>query len=251
MEIDRETDALIARLHECRQRAHRDVEEKMSNLIRELDERRVLLEATMRRSQESRAMLLRALEEASDVSIFEHTSEAKRQLISVVEEDICDADSMIEEEVKVSLVSAAVELGKVKELFEIGSRLVGSGRAVVVLSRGPGIIGQGQLDYVAGNTNILIPAGGSVSDAQLLVPELNTRRIRVFNVSTGVLVRDIVGDGALGDRIRDVLICSTGPQGTPEMYVSNGSNHRIAVIDPMTGGHIRNIGIGEGSGMYI
>ena len=97
----------------------------------------------------------------------------------------------------------------------------------------------------------MIPAGGSVLDAELLVPELNTRRIRVFNASTGVLVRDIVGDGALGDLLRDVLICSTGPQGRPEMYVCDCDNHSIAVIDPMTGGHIRNIGRGQGAGMYI
>ena len=195
--------------------------------------------------------MLRALEEASDVSIFEHTSEAKRQLISVVEEDVCDVDSEIEEEVKVSLVSAAVKLGKAKDIFEIRSQLLGSGRAVVLLSQGSGIIGKGQLDVVVGSTDILIPAGGSVSDAELFVPERNTGRIRVLNMSTGVFVRDIVGDGALGDRIRDVLICSTGPQGIPEMCVSDVSNHRIAVIDPMTGGHIRSIGRGRGAGMYI
>ena len=136
-------------------------------------------------------------------------------------------------------------------MFEIRSRLLGSDKGVVLLSRGVGSIGQGQLDIVAGSTDILIPAGGSVSDALLYVPECHTRRIRVLNVLTGVIVQDIVGDGALGDRLRDVLICSTGPQGTPEMYVSDRDNHRIAVIDPMTGGHIRNIGRGYGAGMYV
>ena len=70
----------------------------------------------------------------------------------------------------------------------------------------------------------------------------------MLNVSTGELVRDIVGDGKLG-MLRDVLICTTGAQGTPEMYVSDYSNHRIAVLDPMTGGHIRYIGRGQGAGM--
>ena len=71
----------------------------------------------------------------------------------------------------------------------------------------------------------------------------------MLNVSTGAFVRDIVGDGTLGDNLRDVLICTTGPQDTPEMYVSDFFNGRIAVLDPMTGGHIRYIGRGHGAGM--
>jgi hypothetical protein len=125
-----------------------------------------------------------------------------------------------------------------------------SDRSAVLLSRKAGIIGQGQLDEVRGSTDILIPAGGSVTDAQLFIPECKTRRIRVLNVSTGALVLDIVGDGTLGDNLRDVLICTTGPQGTPEMYVSDSRNHRIAVLDPMTGGHIRYIGRRGEAGMY-
>ena len=70
-----------------------------------------------------------------------------------------------------------------------------------------------------------------------------------MNVSTGALVRDIVGDGTLGVNLRDVLICTTGPQGTPEMYVSDTGNDRIAVLDPMTGGHVLYIGRGVGAGM--
>ena len=35
------------------------------------------------------------------------------------------------------------------------------------------------------------------------------------------------------------------------MYVSDTSKDRITVIDPMTGGDIRNIGRGHGAGMYI
>ena len=219
-------------------------------LIQEMDEERVLLEAMLCRSQESRVHLLRALEEASDVAIFDRTSESKKQLISVLEEDVSGkVDGMFEEEVMVSVVRVAVELGKLDEIFEIISRKVVSDRSAVLLSRKPGIIGQGQLDCVYGSTDILIPAGGSVTDALLFIPECNTRRIRVMNVSTGALVRDIVGDGTLGVNLRDVLICTTGPQGTPEMYVSDTGNNRIAVLDPMTGGHVRYIGRGRGAGM--
>ena len=250
LEIDREADALISRINACRQKAHEDVEEKISRVILEMDEQRVSLEAMMCRSQESRVHLLRALEEASDVAIFDRTSESKKQLISVLEEDVSGkVDGMFEEEVMVSVVRVAVELGKLDEIFEIISRKVVSDRSAVLLSRKAGIIGQGQLGYVYGSTDILIPAGGSVTDAQLFIPEINTRRIRVMNVSTGALVRDIVGDGTLGVNLRDVLICTTGPQGTPEMYVSDCGNDRIAVLDPMTGGHIRYIGRGVGAGM--
>ena len=62
-------------------------------------------------------------------------------------------------------------------------------------------------------------------------------------------MRDILGDGQLGGYLRDVLICNTGPQGIPELYVCDSYNHRIAVLDPMTGGHIRYIGTGQGEGM--
>jgi hypothetical protein len=249
--IDQEADALISRIHVCRQKAHEDVDEKMSSLIRALEEQRVSLEEMMACSRESRVHLVRALEEASDVSIFEHTREAKRQLISVLEEDVRKVDSKVEEEVFVSVARALVDLGKVDEMFEVRSRRVGPDRAVVLLSRGQGMIGHGLLDAVVGSTDIWIPPGVSVIDALLFVPGWNTRRIRVLNVSTGALVRDIVGDGLLGDYLYDVLISKTGLQGMAEMYVSDCSNHRIAVIDPMTGGHIRSIGRGEGAGMYI
>jgi hypothetical protein len=222
----------------------------MSSLVRELDEQRKALEATMSRSKESRAKLLRALQEACDVTIFDVTRESKRQLLSVVEEDVCKVDSMFEEEVMVSAVRVAVDFGKLVEMFEIGCRRVGLERAVVLLSRGAGMIGQGQLGYVVGSTDIWIPAGGSVTDAELYVPELGNRRIRVFNVSTGAFVRDLVGDDQLSDDVSDVLISTTGPQGTPELYVCDFGNHRIAVLDPMTGAHIRSIGRGKGAGMY-
>ena len=125
-------------------------------------------------------------------------------------------------------------------IFEIRSRRAGLDRAGVLLSRGPGSIGEEvELDDVWGKTDILIPAGGSVADALLFVAD--SRRIRVCNVSTGKFVRDILGDGQLGVSLYDLLICNTGPQGIPELYVSDFSNHRIAVLDPMTGGHIRYI----------
>ena len=174
LNIDQEADALISRIHVCRQKAHEDVEEKMSSLIRALEEQRVSLEEMMSRSKESRVQLVRALEEASDVSIFEHTREAKRQLISVLEEDVRKEDSMVEEEVFVSVARAAVDLGKVDEMFEVRSRRVGLDRAVVLLSRGAGMIGQGLLDVVVGSTDIWIPPGGSVTDALLFVPDWNT-----------------------------------------------------------------------------
>ena len=71
----------------------------------------------------------------------------------------------------------------------------------------------------------------------------------VLNVSTGALVRDIIGDSQLGGSLYDVLISTTGPQGTPELYVCDYDNHRIAVLDPMTGANIRSIGTGLGAGM--
>ena len=71
----------------------------------------------------------------------------------------------------------------------------------------------------------------------------------MLNVSTGAFVRDIVGDAQLGGSLYDVLISTTGPQGTPELYVCDGGNDRIAVLDPMTGAHIRSIGRGRGAGM--
>ena len=40
----------------------------------------------------------------------------------------------------------------------------------------------------------------------------------------------------------------TGPGGTAELYVADSANDRVVVLDPMTGGHIRSIGMGEGSG---
>ena len=61
----------------------------------------------------------------------------------------------------------------------------------------------------------------------------------------------MVGDGTLSDNLKDVFICTTGPLGIPEMYVSDNRNDRIAVLDPLTGGHIRYIGRGQGEGMYI
>ena len=112
------------------------------------------------------------------------------------------------------------------------------------------MIGQGQLGRVVGSTDICIPAGGSVTDAELYVPECDARRIRVLNVSTGALVRDIVGDAQLSNSLYDVLISTTGPQGTPELYVCDFGNDRIAVLDPMTGAHIRSIGRGRGAGMF-
>jgi hypothetical protein len=245
LQIDEEAEALISRINACRQKAHEDVEEKMTSLVRELDEHRKALEATMSRSKESRAQLLGALEEACDVAIFDVTRESKSQLLSVVEGDVCKGDGMFDEEVMVSVVRVAVEFGKLDVMFEIGCRRVGLERAVVLLS-------QGQLGCVYGSTDIWIPAGGSVTDAELYVPDEGTSRIRVLNVSTGAFVRDIVGDGQLSDLIYDVLISTTGPQGTPELYVCDFGNHRIAVLDPMTGAHIRSIGRGEGVGMlYI
>ena len=56
----------------------------------------------------------------------------------------------------------------------------------------------------------------------------------MLNVSTGDFVRDVVGDGTLSDSLHDVLICTTGPLGIPEMYVSDCDNHHIAVLDPLT-----------------
>jgi hypothetical protein len=150
----------------------------------------------------------------------------------------------------VSAVRVAVELGKLDEIFEIVSRKVVSDRSAILLSRKSGIIGQGQLHDFSGSTDILVPVGGSVTDALLFIPEFNTRRIRVLNVSTGALVRDIVGDAQLGYSLSDVLISTTGPQGTPELYVCDFGNDRIAVLDPMTGAHIRSIGRGLGAGMF-
>jgi hypothetical protein len=165
LEIDREADALISRINTCRQKAHGDVDEKISRVIVEMDEQRVSLEAMMCRSQESRVHLLRALEEGSDVAIFDRTSESKKQLILVFEQDVVGkVDGMFEEEVMVSVVRVAVEFGKLDEMFEVGSRRVGSERAVVLISRGAGMIGQGHLGYVAGSTDIWIPAGGYVAD---------------------------------------------------------------------------------------
>jgi hypothetical protein len=135
LQIDEEAEALISRINACRQKAHEDVEEKMSSLVRELDEQRKALEAMMSRSKESRAKLLGALEEASDVAIFDVTREAKRQLLSVVEEDLCKVDSLFDEEVMVSVVRVAVEMGKLDEMFEILSRRVVSDRSAVLISR--------------------------------------------------------------------------------------------------------------------
>ena len=142
----------------------------------------------------------------------------------------------------VSVVRAAVVLGKMDDMFEIRSRRVCSEKAVVLLSRGTGTIGEGHLGSVMGSTDILIPEGGSLTDALLFVPEQDTSRIRVLNVSTGDFVRDVVGDGTLSGNLQDVLICTTGPLGTPEMYVADMNNDRIAVLDPLTG---------EVAGMYI
>jgi uncharacterized protein YdbL (DUF1318 family) len=246
LEIDREADALISRINTCRQKAHGDVEEKISRTTLAIDEQRVSLEAMMSRSQESRLQLLGALEEASDAAIFDRTSATKKQLISVLGQDVSgNVDGLVEEEVMVCLVIEAVELGKLDEIFEIVSRKVVSDRSAVLLSRKAGILGQGQLDLVRGSTDILIPAGGSVTDALLFVPDCSKKRIRVLNVSTGAFVRDIVGDGTLSFALRDVLISTKGPQGTPEKNVSDISNNRIAVLDPMTGGHIRYIGRGH------
>jgi DNA-binding beta-propeller fold protein YncE len=94
----------------------------------------------------------------------------------------------------------------------------------------------------------MIPEGGSASDGLLFVPEKN--RVRVFNVCSGLWIRDIAGDGGLSGYLGDVLISMTGPGGTAELYVADYGNHRVVVVDPMTGGHIRSIGMGRGSGIY-
>jgi hypothetical protein len=251
IEIDQEADALISRIDECRQQSHGELEEKISSRMRELDEHRVALTAMMSRSQESRLKLLRALEEASsDVAILESTSEAKRYLMVVLEEEVSKVDSLFAEEMMVSVVGAARDMCKLNAIFEIRSRRAGLDRSRVLLSRGAGSIGEvGQLDAVYGQIDILIPAGGSVTDALLFVAD--SQRIRVFNVSTGEFVRDILGDGQLGGSLYDLLICNTGPQGIPELYLCEGSYHHIAVLDPLTGGHIRDIGRGQGADIQI
>ena len=145
-------------------------------------------------------------------------------------------------------MSVAKDFSRLRQMFEIGYRRVGIYREMVLASHVVGCIGHGQLDDVQGSTDILIPAGGSVSDALVFVPENNTRRVRVFDMSTGVLVRDLVGDGQLSTSLGDVLIADTGPQGSPELYLCDRGNHRVIVLDPLSGMHIRDIGRGLGSG---
>ena len=131
--------------------------------MRELDEHRVALTAMMSRSQESRAKLLRALDESSsDVAILESTSEAKRHLMVLLQEEVGKVDSLFAEEMMVSVVGAERDMCKLNAIFEIRSRRAGLDRSDVLLSRGAGIIEEeGPLDdFIGGKTDILIPAGG-------------------------------------------------------------------------------------------
>jgi len=243
LKIDQEADELISRINVCRQKAHEDVDAKISSRQRELDEHRLAFEALMSLSEVSRAKLQRALEEASNAPIFGSTcGEAKKLLISVVEKDVNKVDGMFEEEVMVSVVIEALDLGKTNAMFEIRTCTVGGlDKSVVLLSIEAGIIGLGVVGTVWGSTDVLIPAGGSVEDALLFVPDFYPG-IKVFNLSSGALVREIVGD--THSHYKDLLIVKTGPQSISEQYVCDAGTNRIVVLDPMTGDHIRSIGRG-------
>ena len=133
LKIDQAADELISRINVCRQKAHEDVDAKISSRQRELDEHRLALEAHMSRSEASRAKLQRALEEASNVAIFGSTcGEAKKLLISVVEKDVSKVDGMCKEEeiLSVTPVREALDLGKGKTnaMFEIRTCRVGLDR---------------------------------------------------------------------------------------------------------------------------
>lgn len=54
-----------------------------------------------------------------------------------------------------------------------------------------------------------------------IASEFITIHRKVFNISIGVFVRDIVGDAQLSEDLNDVFLSITGPQGTPELYISN------------------------------
>ena len=252
MNIDMEADALMSSITAWRQKSHDEVEAKISGQLKVLEEHRLELESMSARADDLRVRLSRALDEACAVSILESGNDLKKRLSALVEEDVGSrVDVVCEEEVTVCLVRLARELSQVGNMFEIGSRRVRQKSqkdrsSLVLLSRGAGVIGEGMLDDVYGSTDIMIPEGGSASDGLLFVPDKN--RVRVFNVSSGLWIRDIVGDGGLSAYVRDVLISMTGPGGTAELYVADYGSNRVVVLDPMTGGHIRSIGMGRGSG---
>jgi YVTN family beta-propeller protein len=62
----------------------------------------------------------------------------------------------------------------------------------------------------------------------------------------------MLGDGQLSFNLRDVLICNTGPQGTPELYVSDECNNRVSVLDMATGAVKRHIdGLSQPQGIAL
>ena len=169
--------------------------------------------------------------------------------MGVLEEEVRKVDRICVEicvkEVMVTVVEVA------RDMWKFRYRRAGFDRADALLSRGASYNRASSIVFWQRLISCLIPAGGSVTDALLFAHESDSPCIKVFNVSTGEFVRDLDGDDQFGDSLYVVLICNTGQQGIPELYVCDASNYRIAVLDPMTGDHIRYIGTGRGAGMYI
>ena len=107
LDIDVEADALVSKINAWRCQTHEDIDSKVTNRLRELDDCRQSLESIMSRSQNSRAQLLRIVEEASDAAIMESAQECMKDLAAVLQEGINKSDRICEDEVMVSRYGSA------------------------------------------------------------------------------------------------------------------------------------------------